>query len=1855
MARDDVTDLEARMSDVEQANETDGNDQVALEGGTYEIIRNRLLNQSGELNTRLEKLNAGRKEVFGSINNELLGTERITTSNNCVPRDMVAIGDKLVFGYNVRFGLKSETSIEDVFAVYEFKDRLFHAQPLDIINQETFVRDFNEVYRYYKNAEFSRFFIHKGFLYMVFQVGRGANDIKSLKWLIEGESLRYIDSRSDHEVKPPPQYDFEWIRATRDQHRTGEHPHISINDRVFVECVGGDLTIKVENNTLSGEGIYAEDVDHYDQTLDDAEIFYAIVGNIILFKIRPYQEQAFRYIVFNEKIQRAIRIDSIAHSCVLLPDDHGLIFSNGYYLQDGEYKTFENELTEMRFERRVVAQNGEDYLYVFYNNVAGVYVQLHYNLIQQQVDTPLICHGSTFFDGGEMLCFKTHDEPQKHHAIQIWQTPYVSEEYVPHTNTDSLLYKIGNRDLVRGMAECHEVMSLINKEDTYDGLYLDLVRKAGDVLDSYFWISNPETHNLDEPLKQIRSTAESAIEEFEKVVRVKQNTASETKRVEDQTRELLAASHHRRYDIIDDFVKTLSDLRAARGEVISLKELKYVNLTLLETIEGEVAEQSEKVALRCVTFLLDIKALEPYQKRVNEHVELIPPLKKVTDAKELEEKISDSASELEMLIDIVSNLRIDDATHRTTIIDNISVIFSTINQARAAIKTKKKELMSVEGVAEFNSQMKLLNQGVVNYLDICDSPEKCEEFLTKVMIQLEELEGRFAEFDEFIIQLTDKREEIYNAFETRKLSLIEARNKRASSLMSAAERILKGIKSRADGMESVNDINSYFAADLMIEKIRDITVQLGELDDSVKVDDIQSRMKTIKEDAVRQLKDRQELFVGGDNVIQLGQHQFSVNVQQLDLTTVLRDGDMQFHLTGTNFFETIEDELLLSTRDVWDQEVISETPQVYRGEYLAYRIHEEMANSVEPSLKELSGYSDDELSVFVQKFMGPRYTEAYVKGVHDQDGAKILKCLLEMKYSIGLLRYHSIARSLARVYWNQFCGGDQKELMSAKLRGFGTIGQLFPDSSAQQQYVKQLRGMLKDFINWSGLYDEEWVPPAAEYLFFELSGGAGFATSQIAADLFDEFHTFLRSNTYEQKFSDTMKDVADDAGSSVQLARDWMAAFVKNRPDTAETQDYIDEAAVLLVDGNVDRAHVINGQVRQDLGNMIGAHGVIEKHNYHVNYNQFFEKLNKYEREIVPLYRTYIERKKEIVDEQREGMKLDEFKPRVLTSFVRNKLIDEVYLPIIGDNLAKQIGVVGEGKRTDLMGLLLLLSPPGYGKTTLMEYIANRLGVIFMKINGPTIGHNVTSLDPNEAPNAGAREEVEKLNLSLEMGDNVMIYLDDIQHCNPEFLQKFISLCDGQRKIEGVYKGHTRTYDLRGRKVIVVMAGNPYTESGDKFQIPDMLSNRADVYNLGEIIGETARAFEMSYLENCLTSNSALNRLASRSQQDVYSIIKIAETDNREGIELEGSFSLEEVSEMVTVMKKLMYVRDIILKVNREYIRSAAQSDDYRTEPPFKLQGSYRNMNRIAEKVVPIMNDEELKTLILSNYENDSQTLTSDNEANMLKFKELMEILSEEEALRWESIKRTFTQNVKMKGIDAEDSTGQVILQLREFNDGLEAIRHALSDGVAKIGVNRQEPETKPAESDPNLEELVTNIGSLRDGLTGIREALSGGISEEAFKDLAAQLKEIAAAPPTPAIPTAAAKGGPVEAQLVNPGGGLDDLAPLTAVGMPSTKELDRMIERKITVQHKVPRTILNVLKSQFELMHNWMVPIFHAQKEQDKDFDKLQNSMNLCLDNYESLLKELESAGIRKVPKKKRATKRKKQPPETTHFIEDE
>lgn len=209
-----------------------------------------------------------------------------------------------------------------------------------------------------------------------FQTGKNATDIKVFKWLIEGRKLTYVDCRSEHEVKFVNHHEFNFVKATRDDQRSGVHPHVSILDRVFVETIGGDLTIKVEDNTEIGKGIYSEDVEDKDQNLDDAEIFYADLGQIIILKIKPYKENDYRYFIFNNKLKNVIRIDSIKDTCMLLPGNHGLIFfPKGYYLQNGEYKVFDVPAeNSVFFDQMISSSNGEDYQYIFFITWIVVYI-----------------------------------------------------------------------------------------------------------------------------------------------------------------------------------------------------------------------------------------------------------------------------------------------------------------------------------------------------------------------------------------------------------------------------------------------------------------------------------------------------------------------------------------------------------------------------------------------------------------------------------------------------------------------------------------------------------------------------------------------------------------------------------------------------------------------------------------------------------------------------------------------------------------------------------------------------------------------------------------------------------------------------------------------------------------------------------------------------------------------------------------------------------------------------------------------------------------------------------------------------------------------------------------------------------------------------------------------------------------------------------------------------------------------------------------------------------------------------------------------------------------------------------------
>jgi len=1619
------------------------NQNKILEEGTYEIIQGRLQKQKEALQNRLGKLNKERAKVFGSIETKLIANNRINTANNCIARDIITIGGLSIFGYNVHFGLRTEVKLDDVFSIYSYDGSQFVSKNLNPLLDESFITDFTNLYKYYRNTIFSKFAIIGNYLHMVFQLSESVSDIKTFKWLVSDGNLTYVNNRSEHEYIFPNQHEFQWQEVSREMHFYGKHPHIGILDKVFVETVGGDLTIKIENNTEDGKGIFDEPVEHTDQTLDDGQYRFADLGNLIVLEIKPFQEST-RYFVYNHKIQEVKKINAVKDAAVLLPNDQGIIFSNGYYLQSGAFKIFDNQLSDLKFQDKIVSQNGEDFFYVFYQEKTGLYVLMSYNVIEQEVKTPIICNGFTFLKNGELCYFKDGEDQTRHHVIQIWQTPFIQGAEIPSEYKDSFLYKVGNKDIVKAMAECQVLITLLNKEDNYDGLYEDIAKTSLDIIDSYYWIKEPNTYELSIPLAAINTAANAAIDEFDKVVELRKNATKITEEISGKINRFFSKIKSASFKTIDDFVQALSKLRTLRGEIIGFKEVRYVDVSYLEKLEKELAQQTDTISQRCVTFLLDEKALLPYHNRVAEKEVELENIQKVIAGRGLEDEVNQIVTDLELLIDVVSNLEIEDTSHSTKIIDAISLIFSTINQLKAEIKNKVKSLSAEEANADFASKIKLIDQSIVNYLDIANTPEKTDELLNKVAIQLEDLEGRFADYDTFISDILEKREEVYNAFQARKSSIIEARNKKAIALETAAKRILNGIVKKAASFKFQNEINGYFASDLMINKLRDIIAKLYDLDDGGKAEMIETGLKTAKEDATRKLKDKQDLYEDGENVIKLGKHKFGVNKQVLDLTIVYKDQSLYYHLSGTDFYQEIENEILLKSEKYWNQSFVSENENVYRASYLAYRLTQE--NNIET----LYNSTDEELLKLVKGVASKSYTEGYTKGVHDNDAFKILKTFIVKQNALGLLKFSPKIRAFAQLFWH--CLAEEKRLFYGdKIKASAAVLSVFPKSKSHFQLLtdlgKSINQIFTDELFNIKEYQEINQIEIATYLFQELSIEPSFSVSQKAITLFEEFIKVINIKKNVQNLRTEIQLIKNES-YKIDLAIEWVSSFIKS-----SHQDYIDylhEVVCLFLYEDKSAINIVNVEASEIIKNLSGSHTTIKNQEFLFDYHQFVANLAHFTTVEMAEFNQYKKEKHHVTEDLKERLKLEEFAPRVLTSFVRNQLIDQVYLPLFGDNLSKQLGSVGSNKRTDRMGMLLLISPPGYGKTTLMEYLANRLGFVFMKINGPAIGHDVTSVDPMSANNIAAREELKKLNLAFEMGNNVMLYLDDIQHCNPEFLQKFISLADGTRKIEGVYKGQPKTYDFRDKKFCVIMAGNPYTESGDKFQIPDMLANRADIYNLGDIIGDTESLFKMSLIENSLTSNPILSQIANSNFDDIYNLIKIVETGDREGAELKGNYTKQELNDYLSVLEKVIIIRDRVMEVNASYIKSAAMDEQNRLEPAFKLQGSYRDMNKLVAKIVPIMNNKELEILLLSHYENESQTLTSAAESNLLKYKELGDLLTSDEKQRWKNIKATFVKNNKLKGLGGTSEIAQVLEQMMQFSENLEGIQEVLRKGLEK-------------------------------------------------------------------------------------------------------------------------------------------------------------------------------------------------------------
>ncbi len=105
-------------------------------------------------------------------------------------------------------------------------------------------------------------------------------------------------------------------------------------------------------------------------------------------------------------------------------------------------------------------------------------------------------------------------------------------------------------------------------------------------------------------------------------------------------------------------------------------------------------------------------------------------------------------------------------------------------------------------------------------------------------------------------------------------------------------------------------------------------------------------------------------------------------------------------------------------------------------------------------------------------------------------------------------------------------------------------------------------------------------------------------------------------------------------------------------------------------------------------------------------------------------------------------------------------------------------------------------------------------------------------------------------------------------------------------------------------------------------------------------------------------------------------------------------------------------------------------------------------MNKLAERIVPVITDDELEAVIDDHYLGEAQTLASGAEANLLKLAELRGRLTPDQARRWAEVKDAHQRSQALGGAGA-DPVDRAVGALGLLADRVGAVAAAIGKGRA--------------------------------------------------------------------------------------------------------------------------------------------------------------------------------------------------------------
>jgi ATPase involved in DNA repair/ATPase family associated with various cellular activities (AAA) len=1245
------------------------------------------------------------------------------------------------------------------------------------------------------------------------------------------------------------------------------------------------------------------------------------------------------------------RADAIGRNCHQLPEGQGVVFPGGYHLQNGENKVFATDSTGFGFHASHRSPNGEDILYVYFRRETGEYLLCAYNVVARSMDNPIVLNGYALFPDGVVVGTRAAAEPQRVHTIAVYTSPFcVPDQYVPNVASDSFFGRIGNPELVRAIGEVLSLGRDAREPQFNRAVFEALVSRSTSLLDQHGWLNSPEAHGIGGLLVEVRRSAGDVLDEFSTVVAQKKEAADRLATAQRIVADLAADAELELRDATA-FIDKLAAARAALGLLSELADVRQIDHTELDRLRDQCTAVYDHLATRAIDFLDTPESLNVVLAVFDSAERSAGDAVTAAAIGELAVTVDDAGNRLVLLTEVVGGLDVADPTRKTSVL-------SRLDQRASSLRTG-------ESAAGFAASMAVLSQRATAALTAASDAPACDAALASLTAELENIELAYGDIDGFADAIETRRNELHGAFTQRRDALAADRTRRIDRLVGSAERVLATVTARASTLPGRAEIDAFFATDSLVTKVRSTTAELRQMGEAGRSSELEVALATARDQARRTAADRSELFEAG--TVKIGRWKFGVNTEpfELRLDTGALDalsaglsgagrGGFRLRLTGTDLTLPCRDDRLGAYLDLATQTHPSETIAMPRAVYLAFEAYR-------------AGIAAGGVSAFATS----RIEDCYEPGVHDADAVKILTAAAGYWTSPAL--YIDGATRAVGGLWLSSLERKERDAVDRQMGGLRAVG----PGRARAAFVETHRAELAALAADAGLTVD--VDLVVDYVVNHSHEFAITATGEQRAVAFREWagdnNVDLRSATF---------------GELVRLVAD------RNPTDPLSVAS---EAAWVLLDATVKGVPGVDAVVRVD--GLISTHPLIVDGVLNVDLGSAFTAYLRYrlgggqER-----FTNFTSVRREVLASERGRLEIDRLRSTVISSFVRNRLIDEVYLPLIGDNIARQLGL-----NSAAQGLLLLISPPGYGKTTLIEYVASLLGFALVKINGPALGSDVTSLDPGAATNAAAAEELAKLNRAFAMGNNVICYLDDIQHTSPELLQKFIPLCDATRRIEGVLEGEARTFSLSGKRFVMAMAGNPYTSDGTRFRIPDMLANRADVHNLGDVAQAASEAFAQSYVENACGVNDVLAPVLGRSRGDLEHLLRAAGGDQIRSDQLQHPYGASELDAVIKTLRHLTQVRDQLLKVNAAYIASATMDDNMRGEPQFLLQGSYRNMARIAQRIVPAMTSDEVAIAVAEHYRAESQTLAAAAAWNLSKLGQVLGVATEAETTAFDELR----------------------------------------------------------------------------------------------------------------------------------------------------------------------------------------------------------------------------------------------------------